>query len=199
VTRERTTCSRRQALVAGRWVSVVDTPGWWCDFGTRDTAELVKREILSSVLLCFPGPHVFLVVVKARSAFSEKRRAALEQHVALLGGRAVWRHCVVVFTCADGAGLAHTTMDDGAAKWLADKCGQRCHCLTLAGGGAAVAHQVTQLLVKIQTLAIENGNRPFEMAASSLRTLNQNIKVVEERALHRFLRMKEQRAQMQGQ
>uniref|UniRef100_A0A672HA36 AIG1-type G domain-containing protein n=1 Tax=Salarias fasciatus TaxID=181472 RepID=A0A672HA36_SALFA len=37
VTRERTACSRRLGVAAGRRLTVVDTPGWWCDFGVRDT------------------------------------------------------------------------------------------------------------------------------------------------------------------
>ncbi|KAG7234759.1 hypothetical protein INR49_003973 [Caranx melampygus] len=42
--------------------------------------ELVKREIRRSVSLCSPpGPHVFLLTVKASSAFSEKRRRAVEE------------------------------------------------------------------------------------------------------------------------
>ncbi|KAF6720948.1 GTPase IMAP family member 4 [Oryzias melastigma] len=67
VTKERTSCSRRLGVVAGRWITVVDTPGWWCDFSAGDTSKLVKREIVSSVSLCPPGPHVFLIVIKASS------------------------------------------------------------------------------------------------------------------------------------
>ncbi|KAK0137784.1 GTPase IMAP family member 8 [Merluccius polli] len=195
VTRERTTCSRRQGVVAGRWTTVVDTPGWWCDFGTRDTAELVKREIVGSVLLCYPGPHVFLVVVKACSLFSEQRQRALEQHVALLG-ETVWRHCIALFTCVDGVhDECPETMDDSAFTWLIEKCGRRCHHFMLTGD--TVGSRVTQLLVKIQKLATENANRLFEIEPSSLHRINQNIKTVEERALQRFLKMKEHRAQMQ--
>ncbi|CAL8274469.1 unnamed protein product [Lota lota] len=195
VTRERTTCSKRQGVMAGRWISVVDTPGWWCDLGTRDTAELVKREIASSVLLCFPGPHVFLIVVKACSIFSEQRRRALEQHVALLGEKA-WRHCILLVTCVDEqAHGVNEKMDNSALKWLIEKCGQRRHHFMLTGD--TLGSQVTQLCVKIQKLATENANRPFEIEPSCLRRINQNIKTVEERALRRFLRTKEQRAQMQ--
>ncbi|KAJ3601513.1 hypothetical protein NHX12_032481, partial [Muraenolepis orangiensis] len=196
VTRERATCCKRQREVAaGRWVSVVDTPGWWCDFGTRDTAELVKREIAGSVLLCFPGPHVFLVVVKACSPFSEQRRRALEQHVALLG-ETVWRHCIVLFTCEDAHGVRDErpeTRGDSALKWLIEKCSHRFMWKT----GDTVGGQVTRLLVKIRKLTIENANRPFEIQPSTLRRINQNIKTVEERALQRFLTMKDHRAQMQ--
>ncbi|XP_056463921.1 uncharacterized protein si:ch211-214j24.15 [Gadus chalcogrammus] len=196
VTRERTTCSKRQGVMAGRWISVVDTPGWWCDLGTRETAELVKREIASSALLCFAGPHVFLIVVKACSDFSEQRRRALEQHVALLG-EAVWRHCIVLLTCVDrGEHGADEKTDNSGLQWLVKKCGQRRHRLTLPGETVGRG-QVTQLCVKILKLATENADRPFEIEPSCLRRINQSIKMVEERALQRFLRTKEQRAQIQ--
>ena len=197
VTRERITCSKRQGVMAGRWVSVVDTPGWWCDLGTQDTAELVKREIASSALLCSPGPHVFLIVVKACSVFSEQRRSALEQHVALLG-EAVWRHCIVLLTCVDrGEHGADKETDNSALQWLVEKCGQRLHRFTLPGDTVG-SQQVTELCVKILKLATENADRPFEIEPSCLRRINQSIKTVEERALQRFLRTKEHRAQMQG-
>ncbi|CAL8287935.1 unnamed protein product [Boreogadus saida] len=196
VTRERTTCSKRQGVMAGRWISVVDTPGWWCDLGTRETAELVKREIASSALLCFPaGPHVFLIVVKACSDFSEQRRRALEQHVALLG-EAVWRHCIVLLTCVDrGEHGADEKTDNSGLQWLVEKCGQRRHRLALPGD--TVGGQVTPLCVKILKLATENADRPFEIEPRCLRRINQSIKMVEERALQRFIRTREQRAQMQ--
>ncbi|KAK1877180.1 GTPase IMAP family member 8 [Dissostichus eleginoides] len=121
VTRERTSCSRRLGVVAGRRLAVVDTPGWWCDFSAQDTSQLVKREIANSVSLCSPGPHVFLITIKASSSFSEKRRRAVEEHVALLGER-VWSHCMVVFISAYRS--EHTEflrMGGEALRWLKEK------------------------------------------------------------------------------
>uniref|UniRef100_A0A3Q1AIX8 AIG1-type G domain-containing protein n=1 Tax=Amphiprion ocellaris TaxID=80972 RepID=A0A3Q1AIX8_AMPOC len=170
VTRERTSCSRRLGVVAGRWLTVVDTPGWWCDFSAQDTSKLVKREILSSVSLCSPGPHVFLVTVKASSAFSERRRRAVEEHVALLGEK-VWSHCIVVFTFADRFehSGAEKCLERGgkALRWLSDKCSQR----------------FKELLVKIQNLVMENGNRVFEMQENILQATAEEKRRVEERFL----------------
>ncbi|XP_023155289.2 GTPase IMAP family member 8 [Amphiprion ocellaris] len=196
VTRERTSCSRRLGVVAGRWLTVVDTPGWWCDFSAQDTSKLVKREILSSVSLCSPGPHVFLVTVKASSAFSERRRRAVEEHVALLGEK-VWSHCIVVFTFADRFehSGAEKCLERGgkALRWLSDKCSQRCHSVILSDGA-----EVKELLVKIQNLVMENGNRVFEMQENILQATAEEKRRVEERAQLRFIRMKQQRSQMRG-
>lgn len=197
VTKERTSCSRRLGLVAGRWLTVVDTPGWWCDFSVQDTSELVKREILSSVSLCSPGPHVFLITVKASSVFSEKRRRAVEEHVSLLG-ETVWSHCMIVFTSDDRS--KHTVAEDHvqaggkALRWLSEKCGQRCHSVILREDT-----EVTELLEKIQKLVTENGNRVFEMQAIILQVTAEEKKGVEARAQQRFMRMKKHRSLMRGE
>ncbi|GAA6229897.1 GTPase IMAP family member 8-like [Lates japonicus] len=195
VTRERTSCSRRLGMVGGRWLTVVDTPGWWCDFSAQDTSELVRREIISSVSLCSPGPHVFLITVKASSAFSEKRRRAVEEHVALLGERA-WSHCLVVFTSADRARHTeageHVQTEGEALCWLREKCSQRCHSVILSDDT-----EVTELLEKIQKLVTENGNRVFEMQENILEATAEEKRRVEGRAQQRFMRVKKHRSLMQ--
>ncbi|XP_040919060.1 GTPase IMAP family member 8 [Toxotes jaculatrix] len=195
VTKERTSCSRRLGMVAGRWLTVVDTPGWWCDFSVQDTSELVKREIISSVSLCAPGPHVFLITIKASSAFSEKRRRAVEEHVALLGER-VWSHCMVVFTSADRSKHSeaeeHVQTGGKALRWLSERCSQRCHSVILSDDA-----EVAGLLEKIRKLVTENGNRVFEMQGNILQAAAEEKRRVEERAQRRFMRVKRHRSLMQ--
>ncbi|KAL6103138.1 uncharacterized protein ACO6RY_02600 [Pungitius sinensis] len=195
VTQERTSCCRRLGVVAGRWVTVVDTPGWWCDFSSRDTPELVKREIASSVSLCAPGPHAFLLTVKASSAFSEKRRRAVEEHVALLGERA-WGHCVLVLVSADRrsarAGAEELARSEGEAlRWLTGMCGQRCRRVVSGDVGA-----VGGLLQEIQKLVTRNGNAVFELRESVARATAEEKRKVEERARGRSVRVKKHRSLM---
>lgn len=194
--REQNCCSRRVGVVSGRWLTVVDTPGWWCDFSSRDTSQLVKREIRSSVSLCPPGPHAVLIVVKVSSGFSERRRRAVEEHVALLG-EGVWGHCVVVLTSEPGSAPAGEGGEgEGRThlRWLVDKCGRRCH--TVGPGGDA---RVAQLLEKIQELVEENGNRAFEAQHHVLRALEEEKRRVEEEAQQRFLRVKTHRSLVRGE
>ncbi|XP_007567781.1 GTPase IMAP family member 8 [Poecilia formosa] len=192
VTKERTSSSRRLGAAAGLWLTVVDTPGWWCDSGARDTSSLVKREIITSVSLCSPGPHAFLITVKASSVFSERRRRAVEEHVALLGEGA-WGHCIVIFTFAYR--FQHTHAEEcverggEALRWLAEKCGRRCHSVVLNDDA-----DVAELLVKVQKLAAENGGRVFEMQEEVLQKTLEEERGAAERAQLRFLRMKRQRS-----
>uniref|UniRef100_A0A3P8X1L4 Si:ch211-214j24.15 n=1 Tax=Cynoglossus semilaevis TaxID=244447 RepID=A0A3P8X1L4_CYNSE len=160
LTKERTICSRRVGMVAGQWLTVVDTPGWWCDFSTQDTCELVKRELVNSVSLCSPGPHVFLIIVKLSSAFSERRRRAVEEHVALLGD-GVWSHSILVLTGTDR--FKHSEEEQvliagKALHWLRERCNHRTHRFNLS-----VGTDVSKLLEKIQRIVRENGHGVFEV------------------------------------
>nr|XP_057905728.1 GTPase IMAP family member 8 [Doryrhamphus excisus] len=185
-TKERTSCSRRLSLVGRCWLTVVDAPGWWCDFTAEETTRLVRREIRASVPLCCPGPHVFLITVKSSLDFTQRRRRALEEHVGLLGER-VWSHCLVVFTSMDKA--AREVPEGAAVRWLKSKCGQR--YLTLSGG-----HGASELLESIQRLVTENGNRVFELTESVCRGIVEEETRVEEAAHARLLMMKTQRSIM---
>lgn len=190
VTKERTSCSRRLGVVGGRWLTVVDTPGWWCDFSARDTPALVRREIVSSVSLCSPGPHLFLIVIKASSAFSSRRRRAVEEHVGLLGD-SVWSHCMVVFACAGASELVQTGGE--ALCWLRERCAHRCVSVDLSDEAG-----VTALLEEIQKVVSENGNKVFEMQESVLRAAEEEKRRVEERAQQRFTKVKKHRAALRG-
>ncbi|XP_057716657.1 GTPase IMAP family member 8 [Corythoichthys intestinalis] len=194
-TKERTSCLRRLAQVAGCWLTVVDTPGWWCDFSVEETARMVRREIQGSVALCSQGPHVFLVVVKAGSPFTERRRRALEEHVGLLGP-SVWHYCLVVFT---SQGVPEHRGDQEfsrseALRWLKEKCEQRCHLVDLSDGS-----RVFELMENIQALVAANGYRVFEMEESICRAVAEEKRQLEEDAHARFLNMKTHRALMREQ
>lgn len=197
VTRERTSCCRRLGVVAGQWLTVVDTPGWWCDSSTGNTSKLVKRGIISSISLCSPGPHVFLITVKASSVFCEKRRRAVEEHVTLLG-EGVWSHCVVVLTSDNKPkhkgeeGRVQT--DRKALCWLTEKCGQRCLTVGLSDDSEGM-----ELLQKIQKLVTENENKVFELEEKVVQAAAEEKSRVEEGARQRFLRMKKHRSLMRGE
>uniref|UniRef100_H3CF20 AIG1-type G domain-containing protein n=1 Tax=Tetraodon nigroviridis TaxID=99883 RepID=H3CF20_TETNG len=171
VTRERTSCSRRVGVVSGRRLTVVDTPGWWCDFSSRDTSELVKREIRSSVSLCPPGPHAFLVTVKVSSGFSERRRRAVEEHVGLLG-EGVWGHCMVVFTLGDwlgGTTIERCVESEGPPlKGLLERCGNRYHVVNNRSRGDGF--QVRELIRKMEEMLAGSADGPHFEDHLHLRT-----------------------------
>lgn len=84
-------CVKHEGNLGGINVAVVETPGWPAD----TTAPVwLKEEVLRSVSMCAPGPHVFLLVVPISKAFTEEDHKALVELLMPFGER-VWRHGVV--------------------------------------------------------------------------------------------------------
>ncbi|XP_066574075.1 GTPase IMAP family member 4 [Amia ocellicauda] len=146
---------KSQGEVAGRQVTVVDTPGWLSD-SVQATPECVKQEIVRSVSLCPPGPHALLLAIPVGSySFIERQRRTAQEHLELLSER-VWRHTIVLFTGGDR--LRDTTIEQHIERggeelqWLVEKCGNRYHVLNNRDRGDGT--QVTELLDKIEEMVV---------------------------------------------
>lgn len=65
-------CVEKKTEVEGIQVTVVDTPG-------RTDYDLMscKEELVLSVTLCPPGPHVFLLVIHENTTFTEAEDNAI--------------------------------------------------------------------------------------------------------------------------
>ncbi|KAG7487369.1 hypothetical protein MATL_G00022510, partial [Megalops atlanticus] len=187
-------CVKRQGEVAGRQLTVIDTPGWWKDCSVQDTPELNKQEIVRSVSLCPPGPYALLVVINVSKSFTETYRRSVEEHLELLSDR-VWRHTIVLFTWADW--LGDTTIEQRieaeakALQWLVEKCGNRYHALN--NDNRADGTQVTELLEKIEEMVAGHGGCHYEMDKTLLQEVEEKRRVVEESAKQRLMKVQKQR------
>ncbi|XP_066563511.1 GTPase IMAP family member 2 [Amia ocellicauda] len=154
-------CVKKQGEVAGRQVTVVNTPDWREHDSVQETPEQVKQEIVCSVTLCPPGPHALLLVIPVGSV-SERERRSVQEHLELLSER-VWRHTIVLFTW--GERLGDTTIEQHIERggeelqWLVEKCGNRYHVLNNRNRGDGT--QVTELLDKIEEMMAENRGDVF--------------------------------------
>ncbi|XP_067117118.1 GTPase IMAP family member 8-like [Osmerus mordax] len=157
-------CVKRLGEVAGRQVTLVDTPGWWRDLPAEYTTKLVKQEIVRSVSLCPPGPHALLLVIQGGGSFTEKHRLSVEKHLQLLN-ECVWSHTVVLFTHGDYLGDTtieqHIQQEGKALQWLVEKCGKRYHVLNNNNRGDG--SQVTELLDKIEEMVAGNRGGHYEI------------------------------------
>ncbi|XP_061079329.1 GTPase IMAP family member 4-like [Conger conger] len=142
-----------QATIDGRQATLVHTPGWICYFPVEDSPDLLKDQILSSVSLCPPGPHAFLLLINLDSSFQEKHRIAVQEHLELLG-ETVWRHTILLFTFGDtfrGMTIKQHIEEEGQAlQILIERCGNRYHVLSNKERGDNM--QVTELLEKIEEM-----------------------------------------------
>uniref|UniRef100_A0A6Q2XG10 AIG1-type G domain-containing protein n=1 Tax=Esox lucius TaxID=8010 RepID=A0A6Q2XG10_ESOLU len=157
-------CVKRQGEVAGRQVTVVDTPGWWENYPIEKTPELIKQEIMLSVSLCPPGPHTLLLVIRVDRSFTEEHRRSIEEHLGLLS-ELVWSHTIVLFTWGDSLGDTtieqHIESEGKDLQWLVEKCGNRYHVLNNKNRGDGT--QVTELLEKIEEMVAGNRGGHYEM------------------------------------
>nr|XP_024654392.1 GTPase IMAP family member 8-like [Maylandia zebra] len=119
-----------RGFVAKTEIILVDTPGWWKGFPVFDTPEAIKDELMRSMFLCPPGPHVFLLVIDADASFNAKHLDAVTSHVELLGD-GVWRHTIIVFTRGDWLGTnsieQYIEGEGEALQSLVEQCGNRYH------------------------------------------------------------------------
>lgn len=149
------------ANVVGRKVTVVDTPGWEWYYPLNSTPNWVRRETLRSVLLCPPGPHALLLVVRSCTSVTEEYVSEMEEHLEPLG-RDVWEHTMLLFTRGDELGLVSMEQRIRAGgigiQTLLQKCGNRYHVLDNRSKGDAEA-QVAELLRKLEVMVEEKKDR----------------------------------------
>ncbi|XP_063066466.1 GTPase IMAP family member 9-like [Engraulis encrasicolus] len=146
----RLQCVKRQGKVAGRNVTVVDTPGWTdCNLlFSKDSPNLLKQELVLSVALCPPGPHAFLLVIHENTTFSEAEKDAMSNHLSLLGHDA-WEHSLVLFIQESPAREQAFENKGKMMKLLLEECGGRYHVLNI---NKRDDKQVKELLEKIDCL-----------------------------------------------
>ncbi|KAM3863926.1 GTPase IMAP family member 8-like [Diretmus argenteus] len=190
-------CESRQGEVAGRQVTVVDTPGWWKSATIDETSELVKQELVCCASLSPPGPHAFILVVRMDVSFLTEYKTSIKEQMGLLGER-VWSHTVVLFTCGDQLGdrtIEELMEREGEAlQWLVGKCGNRCHVFNNQhrGDGAHCA-QVTRLLEKIEEMVAANGGRYYEVNAKLIQHVEEMRTAENDRAEQRLVNVQAER------
>ncbi|XP_022535193.2 GTPase IMAP family member 8 isoform X1 [Astyanax mexicanus] len=176
-------CVKIQDEMAGKLITVMDTPGWWRTVPARDTPELDKQEILLSVTLCPPGPHAVLLALRSDIAFTEEERKSVEEHMDLLG-EGVWKHTVLLFTHGDLLGDVtieqHIESEGKDLQLLVAKCRNRYHVLN--NNNLVDATQVTQLLEKVEEMVAENGGFHYEIDQRTSKDMMRKWKLVEKKA-----------------
>ncbi|KAI4890649.1 hypothetical protein NFI96_026378 [Prochilodus magdalenae] len=187
-------CVKRQGDVAGRHITVVETPGWWSNVPVEESTELLKQETVLSVSLCPPGPHAVLLIMRVDRVFKENYRSVLEGYLNLLTDT-VWSHTIVLFTFGDWLGDTpieqHIESEGKELQWLVEKCGNRYHVLN--NKNRSDDTQVTELLEKIEEMVAANSGRHFEMDRKILQEVEEKRRAREERVKERMMKVQRQR------
>ncbi|XP_066509655.1 GTPase IMAP family member 4-like [Hoplias malabaricus] len=144
----------RQGQVAGRQVTVVDTPDY---FSPGLSLEELRQDVGLCVHLLAPGPHAFLLVIPVKQTSGEERD--MLQRMEEMFGERCWRNTIILFTVTDEdqEKKIEEFVQSGnqEVQSLVEKCGNRFHCLNIKESGEGF--QVSELLEKIQNIV--EGNR----------------------------------------
>lgn len=141
---------KKQGELAGRTITVVDTPGWDT---VMYTSTHIKQDIKNSVTLCPPGPHALLLVVPMGDPLSSAERKAIQYLMELLSVRA-WKFTMVLIVSEAEekcTSIQQNQMIDRAKSFLA-KCGDRHHLLECGNSPS----KISELLKKIDPMVAEN-------------------------------------------
>ncbi|XP_038837085.1 GTPase IMAP family member 8-like [Salvelinus fontinalis] len=154
---------RRQAEVAGRKVTIVDTPGWdW--FSIRRTKKHVRQESKRGATLLRPGPHTLLLVLPIISTLTSRKRRTLEAHLECLFGDRACLHTMVLFSCGDWLGRTpveeHIQRGGRELHRLLEYCGNYYHVVDSKLPGKDTRN-ISDLLDKIEEMIRENGDEAF--------------------------------------
>ncbi|KAM9440990.1 uncharacterized protein Hap1MRO34_026116 [Clarias gariepinus] len=167
-----------QGEVAGRKVTVVDTPDW---FSPGLSLEKLRQDVRLCVHLSAPGPHAFLLVIPVKQPTGEER-GMLEKMEEIFGERC-WRNTMIIFSVTDE--LQKTNIEEFIqsgnleVKRLVEKCGDRFHCLNVKESGDG--SQVSELLEKMEKM-VEGSREKFYSSEIYLETESQ-IRAMETKIL----------------
>lgn len=128
---------------------------------SRKSLKRTRKQMVSGMSVCAPGPHAFLTAVSMDLPFSEKWRREIQEHLELVGGRDVWRHTIVVFYSSTGwTPDQYIESESESLHWLLEKCGNRYVQLVDESSW-------NEELRKIEEVVALNGGRHFEADESS--------------------------------
>lgn len=146
-------CSCNSLVRFDHYISVVDTPG---TFNTQASNEKSKEEIVKSLGLTSPGPHVFILVLNISQRYTEEEQRSVELFEEYFGDY-IYKYCIILFTNRDkmeneGLNLSEyiQTVPDHI-KTLIDRCSNRIIAFNnrLPHGGKEQNTQVKDLMTKI--------------------------------------------------
>ncbi|MEQ2160009.1 hypothetical protein GOODEAATRI_029149, partial [Goodea atripinnis] len=154
-------CQKAQSEVAGRTVTVVDTPGL---FDTSLSNEEVNEEMTKCISLLAPGPHVFLLVLQiGRFTNEEKETLKLVKRVF---GKTSEKFTIILFSKGDSLDHHSLSLEEYIEKGedflknLIEDCGGRYHVLNNYDKENK-PQQVSELIEKVEKMVKKNGGSCF--------------------------------------
>ncbi|XP_062399875.1 GTPase IMAP family member 9-like [Sardina pilchardus] len=179
-----TECQKKTAMIGGRKVQVIDTPGL---FDTSVSHENIREEIGKCITMSSPGPHVFLLLISV-GRFTQEERETVKM-IQEIFGECSKAYTMVGFTRGDALeedGSIEEFIQSGhdELKGLIQECGGRYH--VFYNKIQNKEHQVvSSLLEKIDMMIHQNGGGFYTTAM--FEETEANITAREMKLLHKRL------------
>ncbi|XP_031417913.1 GTPase IMAP family member 9-like [Clupea harengus] len=151
------TCSNQHTVVAGREITVIDTPGL---FHTEKPMEELNDEMEKCVEMSHPGPHAFLLVIRLDLRFTEEERNAVKWIQENFGEGAL-KYTIVLLTHGDvleGKPVEDFLRKSPVLSSLTEHFGGRYH---IFNNKREDSTQVRELKEKIEAMLKENGGTNY--------------------------------------
>ncbi|KAK9978707.1 hypothetical protein ABG768_020446 [Culter alburnus] len=146
-------CWKKTREVAGREITVVDTPGL---FDTDVPEKYLKQEISKCINMTAPGPHAIILVIKL-GPFTKEERLSVEKIRALFGEEAD-KHTIILFTHGNelsGTIEEYVRKADKDLKDVLSRCRGRYHVFN--NKDMEDRNQVLEFLEKVDDMVSANG------------------------------------------
>ncbi|XP_048017843.1 GTPase IMAP family member 7-like [Megalobrama amblycephala] len=147
-------CWKKTREVAGREITLVDTPGMF-DTDISDE-DLQKQKISKCINMTAPGPHAILLVIQLGS-FSEEERNSVEK-IRVIFGEEADKHTIILFTRGNELTCSIEEYVSDASEDLKEilrRCGDRYHMFN--NKDMEDRNQVVELLEKVDDMVSANG------------------------------------------
>ncbi|XP_052465123.1 GTPase IMAP family member 9-like [Carassius gibelio] len=155
----RTRESEKQTgKVEDRKISIIDTPGF---FNTQLTDEEMKNEMMKSMFLCYPGPHLFLLVINLKT-FREEQRNLVEQVQENFGAQAL-KFTMVLFVGREKIPNRQWKLliDSRRFQELVGHCRGQYH--TFNSKNDIIPTHITKLLERIDEIIKQNDGQHYDI------------------------------------
>ncbi|XP_073700974.1 GTPase IMAP family member 9-like [Garra rufa] len=150
-------CSKETESVAGREITVVDTPGMFDTDISEE--ELLKLKIGKCINMTAPGPHAIILVIKL-DTFTEEESLSVEKIRAIFGEEAD-KHTMVLFTHGDQLDkpIEEFTKANEALKDILSRCRGGYHVFN--NKDMEDRSQVVEFLLKVDAVVAANGGEYY--------------------------------------
>ncbi|XP_067298653.1 GTPase IMAP family member 8-like [Pseudorasbora parva] len=166
----------QRGRVDDRNISIIDTPGF---FNTQLTDEEMKKQMMKSLDLAHPGPHVFLLIMNLDNFRKEKRNVVEE--IEDIFGAQVFKFTLVLLTGREQMSNREWTVFMLSAKFqeLVRHCRDNYHAIN--SKNQVNQTQNTELLEKIDEFIKQNNHQHYNSRIFSVsRTKSIRIKKKQE-------------------